>query len=124
MSSRVLADLWNALQTFQVLYTQALGAYRHAMAATVAKEKHAKMPHHLSRATANQDGWVESLTSLTESVAATQLLQDAPPLTVGLFRSGGEVHGPHMVPGMSQLPAHVHCRPPTARTRSLATSLT
>ena len=55
------------------------------MAATVAKdkEKHAKMPHqphHLSRATATQDGWVESLTSLTESVAATRLLDEVIPL--------------------------------------------
>ena len=57
------------------------------MAATVPKEKekHAKMPHqphHLSRATATQDGWIESLTSLTESVAATRLLEDIIPLKV------------------------------------------
>ena len=72
------------------------------MAATVAKEKHAKMPHHLSRATANQDGWVESLTSLTESVAATQLLQDVVPPPVGLYQSCAGMHGTHLAAGMSE----------------------
>lgn len=35
-----------------------------------------RVPHHLSRDASAADGWVESLTSLTEAVEATQLLDE------------------------------------------------
>ncbi len=44
------------------------------------KEK--KVPHHLSRETNAADGWVESLTSLTEAIEATQLLEEGSPSQV------------------------------------------
>ncbi len=44
------------------------------------KEK--KAPHHLSRDASAAEGWVESLTSLTDDVQATQLLDEGSPIKV------------------------------------------
>ena len=44
--------------------------------------KDRKAPHPLSRDSSAADGWVESLTSLTEDVQATQLLDEGSPFQV------------------------------------------
>ena len=43
---------------------------------TMTTHKDKKILHHLSREVSSADGWVESLTSLSEDVQATQLLDE------------------------------------------------
>lgn len=48
----------------------------HGVQSTMTSHKDKKPLHHLSREAASVDGWVESLTSLSEDVQATQLLDE------------------------------------------------